>query len=180
MEEEIWKVIDGYPDYRISNMGRIKSFKRNKEKDLKVQINKNGYSHIILSNNGLKKIWRIHRLVSTNFNPTEDKTLQVNHINGIKHDNRLCNLEWVTMSENMKHSFDVLGRIGNETGKYLGNHNTAKKIVQYSKDGLFIRTWDCVKEAAIEIKIHCTGISKCLSGEQRSSGGFKWKDLDKT
>lgn len=175
--EEIWKPIKDYPNYEVSNLGNIKNLKFTKERFLKVQTNKNGYSHVVLSNNGIHTTWRVHKLVINAFSKNTNKDLEVNHKDGVKNNNVLTNLEWVTRSENMKHSFDVLGRIGNETGKYLGSHNTAKKIIQYSKDGSLIRCWDSIKEAALVLRISPTNISHCLSKVQHSSGGYKWEYL---
>ena len=129
MEDEVWKIIAGYENYLISNFGRVKSLgynylgKNNKKcfknsRILKTFFNKkNNYSGIRLRNNKILKTFTIHRLVAVSFikNPENKKT--VNHKNGIRSDNRIENLEWMTYSENIQHSYTSLNRKGANLGK---------------------------------------------------------------
>lgn len=115
---EIWKPIKHYEGYyEISNQGRVRKLtKRNGElldtpTIRKPILYKNGYYRLGLyhlkSEKYNKKIWSIHRLVGEAFiaNPANKET--INHINGIKTDNRAQNLEWNTYSENIKHGFEI-------------------------------------------------------------------------
>jgi hypothetical protein len=95
---EVWEETE-FVNYQISNIGRVKN--KNTQKILKPVLNSGGYYQVFLE----KKAVKIHRLVAKSFiNDIFDKK-EVNHKNGIKTDNRVYNLEWVTASENMKHAY---------------------------------------------------------------------------
>lgn len=109
---EIWKQIEEYPQYMISNMGRVKSlgcYRKGKnnsiryfsERILKPDIQPNGYLKIgIWNENGYKKYF-VHRLVSMHFIPNPENKPCVDHINTDRTDNRVENLRWCTQSENL-------------------------------------------------------------------------------
>ena len=106
MSEEIWRDIAGYEGlYQVSNCGRVKSFYRG-GRILKQSL-KRGYMFVELYLNTNGKIHIVHRLVAQAFIPNPLNKLEVNHINGIKTDNRVENLEWVTRSENEQHAYDT-------------------------------------------------------------------------
>lgn len=109
MKNEIWKDIIGYKGhYMVSNLGRIKSFKRKKEGAiLKLQKTHEGYMHIGLSLNGAKKTLMVHRLVGFAFIKNPNNKPCINHKDGIKDNNNLSNLEWVTKSENTRHAHSI-------------------------------------------------------------------------
>lgn len=106
---EIWVDVKGYEGlYKVSNTGKIKSFGKGKqEKELsQKRFSKDGYLRVSLQKNGKPKEKGIHRVVAENFieNPCNKDT--VNHIDGVKTNNCVSNLEWATKEENMKHAYD--------------------------------------------------------------------------
>ena len=101
--DEIWKNIEGYNgDYKISNLGRVKSFKRN-TRILSTPINSNGYKCVTL-HDGKNKTHLVHRLVACAFLEESFKHLLVNHKDGIKTNNSVSNLEWITAWGNATHA----------------------------------------------------------------------------
>lgn len=103
---EIWKEIKGYEGhYQISNFGRIKSIKQTEDKILNNLKNGRGYLKIDLCKKGTRKFLFLHRLVAIHFISNPKNKPCINHKNGIKSDNKVQNLEWVTYSENMFHSY---------------------------------------------------------------------------
>ena len=105
MEE--WRDVVGFEDYfKVSNLGRV--FSKRTNKILKQTMLKTGYASFATRIGGRKgqtHCFRVHILVAKAFISNPENKAQVNHINGIKTDNRLDNLEWVTASENMQHAY---------------------------------------------------------------------------
>ena len=102
---EIWAKIKDYPNYEISNIGRVKSINYNKERILKLQ-NMNGYDRVGLSINGIVNLFLVHRLIAVAFIDNIHNHPFINHINGVKNDNRVENLEWCNSTENLNHALD--------------------------------------------------------------------------
>ncbi len=106
--KEIWKEIKGYEGlYQVSNLGKVRGVKRVasdgrnvRSRELKQQKTKGGYVKVFLSNGGKIKQFDVHRLVALTFIPLESHNQVVDHINGIKTDNRLENLQFITQRHN--------------------------------------------------------------------------------
>jgi len=105
-------ILDGIPyPYIVSSAGDVYSMhynhKRNTVRKLKQRTTKDGYKDVAIPVNGEMKHFRVHRLVALTFIPNPRKEAdQVNHKNGVKSDNYVDNLEWVTGSENLRHAYD--------------------------------------------------------------------------
>ena len=140
-EFEIWKDILGYEGfYQISNLGRVKTLGNNmfkNEKIMKNRLSPKGYLRIGLTKDNYKKMFFVHRLVAENFIKNFENKKQVNHINGIKTDNRTCNLEWNTAFENMKHA-SLNGFLNAKKGEnhylYKATDEIKSRIIEKRKD----------------------------------------------
>jgi hypothetical protein len=97
------KSILTHPDYQITSDGKVYSIRT--KRVLRTQYNQNGYGWIQLSTNYAKKNFYIHQLVAIHFIENPENKPYVNHKNGIKSDNCVENLEWVTNSENIIHYY---------------------------------------------------------------------------
>ena len=106
--EEVWKDIEGYEGlYVINKTGKVLSVRTKKEK--KPYLLPNGYLQIKLHKNSKRKAFFVHRLVLKTFGGNPDLPEHtVNHINGVKTDNRIENLEWLSQRDNKLHSTEVL------------------------------------------------------------------------
>ena len=108
IEGEIWLPVVGYENlYEISNKGRIKATAGFQEKILAIRVDKLGYTSVGISGVGKRKTVKPHRLVAIAFLPNPNGHREINHINGIKTDNRVENLEWCTRSHNMLHAHET-------------------------------------------------------------------------
>lgn len=146
---EIWKNIEQYPGYQVSNLGQIKSFKQSKEGKILKPKKSSGYLGVDFRKDGKTCYGLVHRIVLSTFAPVEGwENLTVNHIDGDCLNNRLENLEWMTQSENTTHSRRVL---------QTGNGTRRVHIITMRGDEFF---YDTVTEAAKEQMVSKGEISR--------------------
>lgn len=170
---EIWKDIKGYEGiYQVSNKSRVRNIIK---KTIKAQvISKTGYWVCNLWKNNISKVYKVHRLVAIAFidNPQKKKT--VNHIDGIKANNDIKNLEWATQKENMQHA----KRMGFMKNKYK---YTGKTIDMFTYDGVFVRSFDNYREVYNFFGVKIDGvIYKVINGQKKGMRGYTFKYAKQT
>lgn len=171
----MWKVIDNFPKYSISDNGKVKrnryeqvdSMGRTvlyKEKELRLYKDKDGYSTVMLRNEkGHVKMCKVHRLVAEAFIDNKENYKFINHKNENKSDNRKGNLEWCDIKYN---------------NTYNGRHIIAgitqrKRIYSIDKNGNIIH-YNGVCEAAKSLNVKGCNISSALNGKLKTAYGYKW------
>lgn len=176
---EKWKPIDGYNGlYEVSNIGRVRN---SNGLVMKTRRREDGYVVVTLRKKPKYKIEYIHILVAKAFIPKPIGKTEVNHIDAVKSNNIVTNLEWVTRSENHFHAVKMgLKPINPIIGRKGKNNPLTKPIYQYDLQGTFIRKWDSCEEAAKFYNRHKTSIGNALNGHHKSSAGFIWKHVPPT
>lgn len=182
--EEIFRTIEGFDKYQISNLGRIISNVGKSSKFLKPQTDAIGYQHVRLypddfrfgSYGGTRgkrpKLEKIHRLVATAFipKPSDEDVWQVNHKDGDKLNNVVDNLEWITAAENMKHSWE-LGLRDNAADKAALKRYKGVKLIR--PDGT-VEYYQSRKHIVLATGIpHATLRSRITDGKVVSKGRMK-------
>lgn len=157
---EEWRPIDGYPNYQVSDRGRVMNLKSGRV--LKQAVDNHGYECVALYKDGKIKQCRIHRLTAEAFIPNPNNLAQVNHIDENKRNNDVSNLEWVTALHNIQHS----------------THQRSCKINQLTLDGEYIRQWNSSMDIEREFGFNSGGIISCCKGKQKTAYGYKWEYTD--
>lgn len=152
--EEIWKIVSGFPKYEVSNMGNVRNIQTGRIR--KPQLNRDGYMymHLIFDNVKTKNL-KVHRIVADTFLPKIEGKSFVDHIDGIKTNNKLSNLRWCSFQENI--DFAWASGAYNNKGENHGMSTLSKNDVIDIKillrtgkyEGLFISKIFGVTQSAI-------------------------------
>lgn len=183
LQGEVWKTIDGFNNYMISSLGRVKSLvykngsyikKEEYPIILKQRFDTKGYCTItIVSDSKIRKTLKLHRLVAKAFIPNPENKPQVNHIFNIKTHNFITDLEWTTNIDNMRHSYEKGYRDGMVKGEKNG------RAILKECDVIYIYTNPDRKycsDLMNEFKLEKSTIHSIYSGK---NWNYLTKDLDK-
>jgi hypothetical protein len=119
-----WKIINGYPNYAVNKNGEIKSLRYNRI--LKSAKSDSGYTYVNLSNNKIIKTNSVHKLVMEHFGEEKhDDNLIIDHIDGCKSNNKIENLQWLSIKSN--------------TEKFYNNFDKKIKIVELHKQNYSVK-----------------------------------------
>lgn len=205
--EEKWKDIPKYEGvYQISTMGRIKVTRNGDERILVGVLDKStGYRRFSLYKDGKVERAYVHRLVAESFIPNAENKPEIDHINTIRHDNRVENLRWVTRKENRnnpislehlrvaftgensphygrKRSKETKRKISEALKSSPLNHGrtgvqckNSQPVSQYDLKGIFIAEYAGQAEAARITGIHQSDISNACNGKLSVAGGYLWR-----
>lgn len=132
-----------------------------------ISIRKNGYCVVKLSNNGISKECKVHRLVAIAFIDNPNNLPYINHKDENKTNNHFSNLEWC----------DSLYNNTYETRCQRQANSIKKPIKQCDMQGNIIKEFSSINEAAEELEILACNISNCLHGKQKSTPRnlYTWK-----
>ena len=157
-------------DYSVSTEGEVRKDTTNY---ILSQSSQQDYKFVTLLINGQQKRMRVHRMVAMTFIENPDNKPYVNHINGIRYDNNVENLEWATYKENNAYG-DRLKRQG-ETFK--ANGKISKRVNQYDLDGNFIATYRSMREAERINGISNGSVSTSIK-KGWNMGGYHWEIVE--
>lgn len=160
---EEWRDVLGYEGlYRVSNLGRIISVKRNKLKKPTVSIY--GYETVGLYKSGKQKGFFVHRLVAETFIKNPNNYPQINHKDECKTNNSVENLEWCTQKYNNNY--------GNRNAKISSSKSSG--VIQLDSDGNIIKIWKNIMECSLA-GYDFSNVSKACRGERGLTYGFNWR-----
>lgn len=171
----MWKDIRGYPNYLISDDGLVRN---RKGRTLKQFKDKNGYLRVCLCKDAKQKTFSAHRLVAIAFVKNPDGLKTVDHINGIKTDNRACNLQWMSAEDNLNKYLREANKCRNKQPRYGGRKRGETqriKVNQYTRSGELLNTFISFMEAERKTGIQSGNISLCVNGHKPSAGGYVWR-----
>jgi hypothetical protein len=168
--------VAGYEGYFVDTDGNVYSEwgsgsrgRRGVRKLLKPGLNDKGYLCVVLCDDGRRRTVSVHRLVALHF--LFCRMPEINHKNGVKHDNRVANLEWCTSKENTAHAATVLGhdQARGHRRAVVGTNKQTGAVVRF--------------ESAAAGKAHgfmACQICKVCRGVKKSHAGYVWRYEDET
>jgi hypothetical protein len=177
---EIWKDAVGHDGYQVSNLGNVRGvdrmarckggFRLVKGKIIAPQkVKSTGYTQVDLNSRRIS----VHRLVAMTWCSGYFEGAVVDHINGVRDDNRTENLEWVTSSVNQRRSYQN-GRVPHTRGKFSSAHGTSKPVISVRICDGSVSYWPSAMDA-VRAGFDSSSISRCCAGKYKSHKGHTWR-----
>lgn len=163
--KEVWKLIDGYPLHSVSNLGRVRSVINGRERILKPSYDKDGYALVVLSRCGIRRCFRVHRLVAIAHIPNPDNLPLVNHQDECKWNNRADNLEWCT------HRYNTLYR---DCAKRRAV-SFRRPVLQLTLDGDVVMEWESITAVRETLGYNTGNIVSVCQGKRSKAHGYLWE-----
>lgn len=164
-DAEIFKEINDFEGYYISNLGRVKSCKRKTEKFIAVKDDTHGYLIVKLWKDNKQYSKKIHRLVAEAFISNPENLRDVNHKDENKHNNCVENLEWISHKDNINYG----------TRNERANKTKSKAIIQLDLNGNVINEFISSYDVERQLDISESNINQCCNGKRKTAGGYKWQ-----
>lgn len=159
---ETWKTIDDYPNYEVSNLGKVRNSRTGRV--LKQGKHRQGYALVWLSDDEGRHGKSVHRLVAETYIPNPKGKPQVNHIDGNKQNNCVDNLEWNTAKENFAHAW--------RTSLYTGRPTVPVRIVETGE------IFNSIRECAEAINGVSGNVWSCIRGRLDSYKGLHFEAVE--
>lgn len=170
----MWKMIPVDDNYEANRDGQIREVKTKKK--VAQWLDKDGYLLATLSGH----LYRVHRLIALTFISNPNNLPVINHKNFNKSDNHVANLEWVTYSENSKHSFTGNHRDESKINwmkkvQPIAAKASKTKVAQYDLQNNLLNVYNSQREASEKTGTCRSSITRCVTGHRKTAGGYKWK-----
>ena len=180
-ESEVWKEITGYEGlYMISDKGNVHSVERRDSmgrkcggRTLTPSYDKDGYLKVVLCKNGMMYHKRLHRLVAETFIPNPNNFPQVNHIDEVKDNNNVNNLEWCTSKYNNNHGTRNERRVQAQSKKVRAVNIKTGEVLTFSSAN------EAMRKGYSQTSLACRGVYKSpngnlIGGDGRTYRGHRW------
>ena len=166
LSQETWLPVPGFTTYLVSSCGRVRNIKTNNILHPSITC---GYYKIRCSENGYTKDFMVHKLVYSVFYQDTDFTddTVIDHIDGNKLNNNMINLRKLSLSDNVTAALYIT-----KTNK------SAKPVQQYDLNNNLLNTFPSAREAARQLNLDSSTITKVCRGKNKTHGGFIFKFLN--